>query len=92
MCLLHFISENNEYGYEMIKRIHKAFPDTKESVVYAAIRTLLKEGYIEATEKKTEGGPPRRYYCLTESGTIKLAKLLKTWRNLVRELADMGIC
>jgi len=52
MCLLHFISENNEYGYEMIKRIHKAFPDTKESVVYAAIRTLLKEWYIETAGKK----------------------------------------
>lgn len=92
MCLLHFISADNEYGYEMIKRIHKALPDTKESVVYAAIRTLLKEGYIETAGKKIEGGPPRRYYRLTESGTIKLEKLFNSWRNLVRELEDMGIC
>ena len=38
MCLLHLISEGNGYGYEMMKQLHGAFPDTKESAVYALIR------------------------------------------------------
>ena len=91
MCLLHLISEGNGYGYEMMKQLHGAFPDTKVSAVFALIRGLLKDGYIETAGKKTEGGPPRKYYSLTKSGAQKLTELLAAWRNLAVELENMGI-
>ena len=44
LCLLHLLSQGDQYGYEMLTRLHDIFPDTRESVIYAALRGLCKEG------------------------------------------------
>ena len=91
MCLLHLISEDEVYGYELLKRIHDTFPDTQASAVYALIRALHKEGCIDAIGQKTAGGPPRKYYHITKKGMEKLSELRSTWRTLERELEGLGI-
>lgn len=91
LCLLHLIGAGEGYGYELLRRLHGAFPDTQESALYALIRGLHREGLIQASEERSVAGPPRKYYRMTQAGTQRLAEHLVKWRALTAALRDLGI-
>ena len=47
LCLLHLLAQGDQYGYELLRRLHGAFPDTQESAVYAILRGLCQKGCSE---------------------------------------------
>lgn len=91
LCLLHLLSVEDLYGYEILRRIHESFPDTQESAVYALLRGLCKEGSTWQYEGKTSDGPTRKYYRITESGQAKREALLGQWRHLCDTLSALGV-
>ena len=91
LCLLHLMSQGDQYGYELLRRLHDAFPDTQESAIYAILRQLCRAGYTERYQGETSGGPARKYYRLTEAGRNRLAALLEDWRGMRDALAALGI-
>lgn len=91
LCLLHILSSEDLYGYEILRLIHESFPGTQESAIYALLRGLCKEGYTEQYNGATSGGPPRKYYRITSEGTKKRDALLKQWRHLRDTLASLGV-
>ncbi len=91
LCLLHLLSVEKMHGYEILKKLSDVFPDTQESAIYAMIRELKKNGYIEQYAEEIVGGPPRKYYLLTESGKELLANLKEKWNDLIRALSMLGI-
>ena len=76
LCLLHLLSQGDQYGYELLRRLHHTFPDTQESAVYALLRGLCREGCSEQYAGAVSGGPVRKYYRLTGQGRDKYAALL----------------
>ena len=52
LCLLHLLDVEDLYGYEILHRIHKSFPDTQESAIYALLRGLCKDGCTKQYEGK----------------------------------------
>ena len=91
LCLLHLLSQGDRYGYDLLRRLHAAFPDTQESAVYALLRGLCKEGCSEQYMGETSDGPARKYYRLTDRGMGRYGGLLKQWRALKDALAELGI-
>ena len=91
LCLLHLLAQGDQYGYELLRRLHDAFPDTQESAVYALLRGLCRDGCSQQYLGETSDGPARKYYRLTSQGQDKLALLLKRWQNLRDTLAELGI-
>ncbi len=91
LCLLHLLSQWDEYGYEILSRLHEAFPDTQESAIYALLRKLCKDGYSESYQGRQSEGPPRKYYRLTPSGNRRREFLLSEWRNMCRAIEALGI-
>ena len=91
LCLLHLLSTGDRYGYEVLSRLHAAFPDTQESAIYAVLRGLGKSGCTEQYQGEVSGGPARKYYRLTDSGAAYYAALLKQWRSLLAALAELGV-
>lgn len=91
LCFLHLLSEQDRYGYELLRQLHGGFPDTQESALYAILRGLCREGCTESYSGQTSGGPTRKYYRMTEKGSEKLAGLLEEWRALTRALRDLGV-
>lgn len=89
--LLHLISEEDQYGYELLRRLYTAFPNTQESTIYAVLRGLCREACTEAYPGKTSGGPVRKYYRLTERGRERYETLLESWRSLCAALAELGL-
>ena len=91
LCLLHLLSQGDQYGYELLRRLHHTFPDTQESAIYALLRGLCKEGCSEQYLGEVSDGPARKYYRLTNQGREKLSALLERWRALADALAQLGI-
>lgn len=91
LCLLHMLSYEDLYGYEILRRLHESFPDTQESAIYALLRRLCKEGYTEQYEGKKSDGPTRKYYRITKSGYEKKDNLLNEWHRLRDTLSELGV-
>ena len=91
LCLLHLLSAGDRYGYEVLSRLHAAFPDTQESAVYAILRLLGKSGYTQQYQGEVSGGPARKYYRLTDAGRERYAALLGQWRMMCAAMKEMGI-
>lgn len=91
LCLLHLLAQDARYGYELLRRLHSAFPDTQESAIYAILRGLCKEDYTRSFTGETSDGPTRKYYELTDKGREKHAALLQEWRAMKNAIAELGI-
>ncbi len=91
MCILHLIQSEQRYGYEIMQLVNKAFPDINESTIYAILRRLNKEGAAKVTLGTVSGGPPRKYYFITEQGREALAGAKSNWRGLIASVAALGI-
>ena len=91
LCLLHLMSEGDQYGYELLRRLHEVFPDVQESAIYAILRGLCREGCTERYQGETSGGPVRKYYRLTEKGQDRRAALLEEWHGIREALSAIGI-
>ena len=91
LCLLRLLSQGDQYGYDLLRRLHAAFPDTQESAVYAILRSLGREGCLEQYLGETSDGPARKYYRLTDRGAGRYGELLEQWRALREALTELGV-
>jgi len=72
------------YGYQIAKIIEKdneAIPIIKLGTLYPVLRSLEKDGLLESKVDPSVTGPPRRYYRITQLGTMTLTELRKTWQS-----------
>lgn len=88
LCLLSDVARQEQYGYDIIKRLRQSFPDVEESSFYAILRRLHREGSLEQFSGETSGGPPRKYYRVTPNGKKKLEDQTADWRTLVSIVAQ----
>lgn len=91
LCLLQLLTVEDQYGYVILDQIHRAFPGTQESAVYALLRGLCKDGCTEQYEGRTSDGPTRKYYRITAAGLQRYDQLLRDWRCLRDGLTALGI-
>ena len=91
LCLLQLLFQGDQYGYELLRRLHDGFPDTQESAVYAILRGLCRDGCTQSYQGAVSGGPARKYYRLTDAGRTRRAALLEHWRILTGTLKGLGI-
>ncbi|MCI8398445.1 MAG: PadR family transcriptional regulator [Oscillibacter sp.] len=91
LCLLHLMAQGDQYGYDLLRQLHAAFPDTQESAIYAILRGLCRGSFTERCQGEASGGPERKYYRLTEAGSARYGDLLASWRGLREALSALGI-
>lgn len=84
LLVLKLLEDGDKYGYQMAEELKKRSDQTfelKSGTLYPLLHTLEQKGYIQAWEEETEGGRPRRYYHLTDSGRRQLAEKEQEWRT-----------
>ena len=91
MCILYVISEKEMYGYDIMKRMSKYFPEVNESTFYSILRRLNKDGSTETYLGKVSNGPKRKYYRITEKGIENLDKNIGSWKKIISIVKDLGI-
>ena len=82
VCLLAVIAEQPAYGYEMTKRLaDRGLATVGEGSIYPVLGRLERDRLVETFRQTSNGGPPRKYYRLTENGRRSLRRWSDEWRS-----------
>lgn len=81
-CILSITSHNRVYTAEMIAKLKDANMIVTEGTLYPLLNRLSKSGYLNHQWEESSGGPPKKYYSISESGEVYLQQLKKSWSNI----------
>ncbi|WP_409328129.1 PadR family transcriptional regulator [Staphylococcus pseudoxylosus] len=85
ILVLTILLEKDSYGYEISKKISAKSEDQfeiLEATLYVALKRLEKYKYIESYWGEQSKGGKRKYYRISEGGTIYLFELKQEYKVL----------
>jgi PadR family transcriptional regulator, regulatory protein PadR len=78
--VLVIISREEIYGYEITAQLRKlGFTSVVEGTVYTILVRLEKNKFVSNEIKRSEIGPPRKFYTLTNEGREELQQFWSKW-------------
>lgn len=81
-CILSVLKDNDAYVAEILETLKDAKLLVVEGTIYPLLTRLKNAGLLTYRWEESTGGPPRKYYGLTETGKIFLKELSVTWEEL----------
>jgi PadR family transcriptional regulator PadR len=87
--VLAVVSREDEgtYGYKITQDVRSAI-DVSESTLYPVLRRLQKDDCLEVYDREC-AGRNRRYYKITEAGTVQLQLYRREWMEYSQKIADL---
>lgn len=83
-CVMEIISRGETYGYDITRRLNAlGFTDVVEGTVYTILVRLEKNKLVNIQKKRSELGPPRKFYSLNDAGREELRSFWEKWEFLV---------
>lgn len=76
------------YGYNLVKVLEEADISIEGNTLYPLMRRLESQGLLKS-EWETDGAKPRKYYMITEDGTIVLEKITEHWRKFSESIEKL---
>lgn len=89
MLLLHLLSGQPAYGYELVQRIRLTTGgvlEFGEGCIYPILHRLEAEGYLTG-KRETASGRSRVVYRITAKGTRRLAEAVGAWQRIAGAVA-----
>lgn len=81
-CILSIIKKNESYPSDIIDALKKSKMIVVEGTLYPLLTRLKNAGILTYRWVESTGGPPRKYYSLTDEGEAFLKELSSTWNSL----------
>lgn len=78
LCILAILNKKDMYGYELSEYISKNI-DISDGTVYPILRKLKADGLVKTYLCEDSGGPPRKYYSLTQTGKEEFINNSSEW-------------
>lgn len=88
LCVLSLLKKQDRYGYEISDFLSKHI-DIADGTVYPILRKLKSDGLLTTYLQEESGGPPRKYYSLTELGRESYKKDRDEYLNFARTVETM---
>ena len=85
-CILSLIDRKEMYVSDLIDELKKGKLDVVEGTLYPLLTRLKNGEFLAYRWEESTGGPPRKYYQITEKGKLFLAELLNTWKELTESV------
>ena len=83
------LREESSYGYELMERLEQfSFEQISAGTLYRTLRRMEQEGLCKSAWERSEGGPARRMYSITESGEAYLA----SWAQACKQYQNVMDC
>lgn len=76
------------YGYNLVKVLEEADIPIEGNTLYPLMRRLEGQGLLKS-EWETDGAKPRKYYVITEDGTIVFEKIVAHWRKFSESIGRL---
>lgn len=83
-CILTLLKDKDAYTSEILLQLKDAKLLVVEGTIYPLLTRLKNAGLLSYRWEESNAGPPRKYYALTETGTLFLKELTHTWEELVK--------
>ena len=82
-CILSVIQRGEAYPSDIIEEMKKANMNLLEGTLYPLLTRLKNAELLSYRWVESSGGPPRKYFSLTEKGSAFYKELEITWREMV---------
>ncbi len=93
LILLHVIHRRGpDYGYNLLRTIQEASGKRlafKEGTAYPLLQNLERMNLVTSFWSGGAGGPPRKYYQITELGRTALEQALGDWSDLIDSVQNI---
>jgi poly-beta-hydroxybutyrate-responsive repressor len=87
--VLVILREESSYGYELMERLEQFdFEQIRAGTLYRTLRRMEQEGLCKSEWERSEGGPARRMYSITEAGEDYLA----AWAQACEQYQNVMDC
>ena len=84
-CVLGVISRGETYGYEILQALEEyGFDSIGEGTLYPVLTRLDKNGYITCRKAKSPLGPVRKYYSISDEGSIYYAAFKENYQKVTQ--------
>jgi PadR family transcriptional regulator PadR len=78
------------YGLEIIRFLESnSRLVLAEGTIYPILNRLKAEGMLTSEWVEAEAGHPRKYYCLTEAGRLRLGVMASAWNSFSRSMSQL---
>ncbi|MBZ0327317.1 MAG: PadR family transcriptional regulator [Altibacter sp.] len=81
-CILSILKDGEAYTSDILETLKDAKLLVVEGTIYPLLTRLKNAGLLNYRWEESTGGPPRKYYDLTETGKLFLKELNSTWSDL----------
>jgi PadR family transcriptional regulator PadR len=81
-CILSILKDGEAYTSDVLESLKDAKLLVVEGTIYPLLTRLKNAGLLSYRWEESTGGPPRKYYELTETGKLFLNELNTTWSEL----------
>lgn len=89
-CVLEIINRKQTYGYEITKELNElGFTSVVEGTVYTILLRLEKNKLVAVEKKRSDIGPPRKFFTLTELGRQELATFWEKWNFVSSKINEL---
>lgn len=89
-CVLEVIRREETYGYEITKRLNAlGFADVVEGTVYTILLRLETNMLVDIRKKRSDMGPPRKFYALNAAGREELKRFWKKWEFVSSKIEEL---
>lgn len=81
-CILSVLKDQDLYASEILDHLKQAKLLVVEGTLYPLLTRLKNAELLQYRWEESTGGPPRKYFTLTEEGVAFLEELKLTWNEL----------
>ncbi len=88
MAILH--RRQSSYGFALLREFESVGIDVNEGTLYPLLNRMHKNGWLESNwETPTDGGHPRRFYSLSQTGNSLLPGMIESYQAQQRSLSNL---
>ena len=88
LCVLSLLFQKDSYGYDVAEFLSRHI-EIADGTVYPILRKLKSDGAVTTYLSEDSGGPPRKYYSLTDLGREDFLKQKEEWLAFARVINDI---
>ena len=88
LCVLSLLNERDRYGYELASILSEKV-NISSGAIYPVLRRLKTDDLVDTYLEESSGGPPRKYFKLTDSGNALRKQLKADWLELKNNISTI---
>lgn len=88
LLVLSMLMQKDRYGYDISDDLSRRI-EIADGTVYPLLRKLKGDGYVTTYLSEESGGPPRKYYSITEAGRQLYNRERKEWLGFIQAVEKL---